>query len=90
MYVTGKIFLPATNIWSPIHPFNGIHAHSIFFLIHHNVLHNLILYILLQQICHRDLKLENTLLDMNKNSSPRLKICDFGFSKVKNIYHLLN
>jgi serine/threonine protein kinase len=61
-----------------------------FFLIHHNVLHNLILYILLQQICHRDLKLENTLLDMNKNSSPRLKICDFGFSKVKNIYHLLN
>uniref|UniRef100_A0A7C9CXX2 non-specific serine/threonine protein kinase n=1 Tax=Opuntia streptacantha TaxID=393608 RepID=A0A7C9CXX2_OPUST len=31
------------------------------------------------QICHRDLKLENTLLD--GNSAPRLKICDFGYSK---------
>nr|AIH00110.1 sucrose nonfermenting 1-related protein kinase 2.7 [Fragaria x ananassa] len=32
------------------------------------------------QICHRDLKLDNTLLDRT-SSSPRLKICDFGFSK---------
>ncbi|KAK6125803.1 hypothetical protein DH2020_040447 [Rehmannia glutinosa] len=32
------------------------------------------------RICHRDLKLENTLLD--GNSAPRLKICDFGYSKV--------
>ncbi|KAK8971518.1 Serine/threonine-protein kinase SAPK2 [Platanthera guangdongensis] len=32
------------------------------------------------QICHRDLKLENTLLD--GSSAPRLKICDFGYSKV--------
>ncbi|MCO5585644.1 hypothetical protein L7F22_039579 [Adiantum nelumboides] len=31
------------------------------------------------QICHRDLKLENTLLD--ESPSPRLKICDFGYSK---------
>ncbi|CAA2984823.1 serine threonine- kinase SAPK2 [Olea europaea subsp. europaea] len=31
------------------------------------------------QICHRDLKLENTLLD--GSSAPRLKICDFGYSK---------
>ncbi|CAL5187701.1 unnamed protein product [Lathyrus oleraceus] len=31
------------------------------------------------QICHRDLKLENILLD--GNPAPRLKICDFGFSK---------
>ncbi|KAK6775114.1 hypothetical protein RDI58_026115 [Solanum bulbocastanum] len=31
------------------------------------------------QICHRDLKLENTLLD--GSSKPRLKICDFGYSK---------
>ncbi|XP_074263065.1 serine/threonine-protein kinase SAPK2-like isoform X2 [Silene latifolia] len=31
------------------------------------------------QICHRDLKLENTLLD--GNSVPRVKICDFGYSK---------
>eukprot|EP00898_Chlorokybus_atmophyticus_P004480 jgi/Chlat1/5032/Chrsp32S08952 len=32
-----------------------------------------------QQICHRDLKLENTLLD--GSAAPRLKICDFGYSK---------
>ncbi|CAA0831170.1 Serine/threonine-protein kinase SRK2F [Striga hermonthica] len=31
------------------------------------------------QICHRDLKLENTLLD--GSPTPRLKICDFGYSK---------
>lgn len=31
------------------------------------------------QICHRDLKLENTLLDGSPD--PRLKICDFGYSK---------
>ncbi|OIV92890.1 hypothetical protein TanjilG_01024 [Lupinus angustifolius] len=31
------------------------------------------------QVCHRDLKLENTLLD--GSSEPRLKICDFGYSK---------
>lgn len=30
-------------------------------------------------VCHRDLKLENTLLD--GNPAPRLKICDFGYSK---------
>ncbi|XP_026661241.1 serine/threonine-protein kinase SAPK10-like isoform X2 [Phoenix dactylifera] len=31
------------------------------------------------QVCHRDLKLENTLLD--GSMAPRLKICDFGYSK---------
>ena len=31
-------------------------------------------------MCHRDLKLENTLLD--GRTAPRLKICDFGYSKV--------
>ncbi|CAN1259042.1 Serine/threonine-protein kinase SAPK3 [Linum perenne] len=31
------------------------------------------------EICHRDLKLENTLLD--GSPAPRLKICDFGYSK---------
>ena len=30
-------------------------------------------------VCHRDLKLENTLLD--GAPAPRLKICDFGYSK---------
>ncbi len=33
-----------------------------------------------KQVCHRDLKLENTLLD--GSPAPRLKICDFGYSKV--------
>ena len=32
-----------------------------------------------QGVCHRDLKLENTLLD--GSPAPRLKICDFGYSK---------
>ncbi|PIA31281.1 hypothetical protein AQUCO_05100069v1 [Aquilegia coerulea] len=31
------------------------------------------------EICHRDLKLENILLD--GNATPRIKICDFGYSK---------
>ena len=34
----------------------------------------------MQGVCHRDLKLENTLLD--GRPAPRLKICDFGYSKV--------
>jgi serine/threonine protein kinase len=36
--------------------------------------------LILQKICHRDLKLENTLLD--GSTAPRVKICDFGYSKV--------
>ncbi|PHT66481.1 Serine/threonine-protein kinase SAPK7 [Capsicum annuum] len=32
-----------------------------------------------EQICHRHLKLENTLLD--GSATPCLKICDFGYSK---------
>ncbi|PPE02818.1 hypothetical protein GOBAR_DD00131 [Gossypium barbadense] len=36
------------------------------------------------QICHRDLKLENTLLD--GSLAPRLKICDFGYSK-SSLFH---
>ena len=39
-----------------------------------------LIYFVLKQICHRDLKLENTLLD--GSPAPRLKICDFGYSKV--------
>ncbi|PNX78076.1 serine/threonine-protein kinase SAPK3-like protein, partial [Trifolium pratense] len=36
-------------------------------------------YLHFMQICHRDLKLENSLLD--GSPAPRLKICDFGSSK---------
>ena len=34
----------------------------------------------LQGVCHRDLKLENILLD--DCDPPHIKICDFGYSKV--------
>ncbi|THF99423.1 hypothetical protein TEA_025499 [Camellia sinensis var. sinensis] len=37
-----------------------------------------------KQICHRDLKLENTLLD--GSTAPRVKICDFGYSK-SSVFH---
>ena len=33
-----------------------------------------------QGVCHRDLKLENILLD--DSTPPHIKICDFGYSKV--------
>ncbi|CAL6301223.1 unnamed protein product [Bathycoccus prasinos] len=32
-------------------------------------------------VAHRDLKLENALIDNSHNNTPRLKICDFGYSK---------
>lgn len=37
-------------------------------------------------VCHRDLKLENALLDVGPDgkAAPRLKICDFGYSKSSN------
>ena len=41
----------------------------------------------MKQICHRDLKLENTLLD--GSPAPRLKICDFGYSKVLTVFIFL-
>ena len=43
--------------------------------------------LIVKQVCHRDLKLENTLLD--GSTAPRLKICDFGYSKVKISVRLL-
>lgn len=46
----------------------------------HSVIHLLFRH---QEICHRDLKLENTLLD--GSPVPRVKICDFGYSKVSDI-----
>ncbi|URD88595.1 serine threonine-protein kinase [Musa troglodytarum] len=36
--------------------------------------------------CHRDLKLENTLLD--GSTAPRLKICNFGYSKSSVLHSL--
>ncbi|XP_023926015.1 serine/threonine-protein kinase SAPK3 isoform X1 [Quercus suber] len=45
----------------------------------YNLVFSFVISLLLQEICHRDLKLENTLLD--GSPTPRLKICDFGYSK---------
>ena len=43
---------------------------------------------LLFLFCHRDLKLDNTLLDMTK--PPMLKLCDFGFAKTWESYEDAN
>ena len=37
-------------------------------------------------VCHRDLKLENALLHTEEDGAPRVKICDFGYSK-SNLLH---
>jgi len=37
-------------------------------------------------VCHRDLKLENALLHQEQDGAPRVKICDFGYSK-SNLLH---
>jgi serine/threonine protein kinase len=36
-------------------------------------------------VYHRDLKLENALINISAESAPYLKIADFGFSKVLNM-----
>jgi serine/threonine protein kinase len=36
-------------------------------------------------VYHRDLKLENALINISAESAPYLKIADFGFSKVYNL-----
>ncbi|GAA0173336.1 non-receptor serine/threonine protein kinase [Lithospermum erythrorhizon] len=42
------------------------------------------------QICHRDLKLENILLDGNPAGGPLIKICDFGYSKSSVLHSVPN
>jgi len=38
-------------------------------------------YLHRMRVVHRDLKLENTLVDLSQATTPRLKICDFGYSR---------
>lgn len=40
------------------------------------------MYVHMQGVAVRDLKLENILLDRTNSMRPLLKICDFGYSKV--------
>ena len=42
-----------------------------------------IVYLHKKNVCHRDLKLENLLLEEPNNSKARIKVSDFGLSKVK-------
>ena len=39
-------------------------------------------------VYHRDLKLENALIDISSGTIPYLKLCDFGFSKVLRLNQL--
>lgn len=84
--VSVKVFLSTIDIRGQLLPLHGISPRAFkFFHFLHKFSHgheNSNVYFLMQQICHRDLKLENTLLD--GSSAPRLKICDFGYSKVMN------
>lgn len=41
-------------------------------------------------VVHRDLKLENTLLHIEGDHAPRIKICDFGYSKSMRYHSLPN
>ena len=88
LYVfSGSLLLPAAYLRSKLLPFNGISYYndisSILLLqfTHPCIKLSCVFSILIfKQVCHRDLKLENTLLD--GSDAPRLKICDFGYSKV--------
>ena len=44
----------------------------------------------MQGVVHRDLKLENTLLHIEGNHAPKVKICDFGHSKSMRYHSLPN
>eukprot|EP00798_Chlamydomonas_sp_ICE-L_P025921 gene25921-11597_t len=48
-------------------------------ILNHRMLNHPTIVCFKEGVCHRDLKLENTLLD--GNPAPRIKICDFGYSK---------
>lgn len=41
-------------------------------------------------VVHRDLKLENTLLHVEEGHAPRVKICDFGYSKSMRYHSMPN
>ncbi|KAG5541784.1 hypothetical protein RHGRI_021576 [Rhododendron griersonianum] len=81
--VSGEILFSTVDIRGQLLSFNGIN----FDLPHHKsgeaessgLSFKEFHFHMLQEICHRDLKLENTLLD--GSAAPRVKICDFGYSK---------
>ncbi|KAK4394027.1 Serine/threonine-protein kinase SAPK2 [Sesamum angolense] len=78
-YVISEVLLSTADIGSQLLPLHGNNYESSFDMFSlHQECKNLNPYHKTQQICHRDLKLENTLLG---STAPRLKICDFGYSK---------
>ena len=96
----GSLLLSTTYIWSQLLPCYGIEAFFLFYyfiimkicsflplLWKLHIFSSLLFCFLVKQICHRDLKLENTLLD--GSPAPRLKICDFGYSKVLVVFLFL-
>ncbi|KAL0367977.1 UNVERIFIED_CONTAM: Serine/threonine-protein kinase SAPK1 [Sesamum calycinum] len=75
-----RFFFQQADIGSQLLPLHGNNYESSFDMFSlHQECKNFNPYHKTQQICHRDLKLENTLLD--GSTAPRLKICDFGYSK---------
>jgi serine/threonine protein kinase len=86
--IVGEVFLPATDLRCQLLPLHGENSSQVkgkCFFFERKIraddqVGNCKFCFDSQQICHRDLKLENTLLD--GSPAPRLKICDFGYSKV--------
>ncbi|KAF8673914.1 hypothetical protein HU200_048362 [Digitaria exilis] len=79
-HLSGALLFPATYIRGQLLPFHVVKL-CCTVLVWSGLVKIAILcaYLFVKQVCHRDLKLENTLLD--GSTAPRLKICDFGYSK---------
>jgi serine/threonine protein kinase len=94
LYVfSGSLLLPAAYLRSKLLPFDGTSYYNdissiLLILFTHPFIKLTCVFSILvfKQVCHRDLKLENTLLD--GSDAPRLKICDFGYSKVCSLCQL--
>jgi serine/threonine protein kinase len=76
LHLLGTLLFPAAYLRSKLLPFDGTCFLTDFLssLLLHSAFHELT-YSILNFLGHRDLKLENTLLD--GSDAPRLKICDF-------------
>jgi serine/threonine protein kinase len=91
LFISGAFLFPATHIRGQLLPFHGTYIVFLCFQCYYcqsvllwtglfKIASVFSAYLFVKQVCHRDLKLENTLLD--GSTAPRVKICDFGYSKV--------